>query len=263
MTSKGTVLLSFDVEEFDMPLEYGQQVSVSDQFKTGFEGFEVVMDIVDSANVPVTLFTTANFAQQFPSYMQQLKAHHEIASHTYYHSSFKNEDLAASKMKLESITGKPVTGLRMPRMRYVEIDEVKRAGYLYDSSINPTWLPGRYNNLHLPRTHYWQNDVLRLPASVSPGLRIPLFWLSFKNFPYALFRQLVKQTLRKDGYVCLYVHPWEFVDLSAYNIPNYTKKLAGKPLQQRLSKLIADLGKDYTFSTIDGFLSSNNLYLKS
>lgn len=254
MKDKGKVLLSFDVEEFDMPLEYGQQISMEQQLKTGFEGFEVVMDIADSANVAATLFTTANFATHYPKHIQALKPQHEIASHTFYHSSFKTEDLLHSRTALENICGKPVTGLRMPRMRPVNMEDVKVAGYQYDSSINPTFLPGRYNNLHLPRTFYKEMDVVRLPASVTPLLHIPLFWLTFKNVPYNLYLYWVKKTLRKDGYVCLYFHPWEFINISNYKIPAYTKRYCGKKLSQRLKRLIADLKEEGSFVTIDDFL---------
>ncbi len=257
--SKGVVLLSFDVEEFDMPLEYGQQVSESQQMQTGYEGFKVTMDIIDSLSVPATLFTTANFADHFREDIRGIKSHHELASHTYYHSRFKNEDLLSSKKRLEEISGRKVKGLRMPRMRAVEMNDVKAAGYSYDSSINPTWVLGRYNNLKLPRIIYTQEGMLRLPASVSATFRIPLFWLSFKNFPYSLFLNWTKAAIKKDGYVCLYFHPWEFVDLSAYKIPNYTKRLAGKPLQERLKRLITDLKKEYPFMTIENYLQTRKL----
>ncbi len=254
MKNKGKVLLSFDVEEFDMPLEYGQQISMEQQLKTGFEGFEVVMDIIDTANIPATLFTTANFAKQYPGYMQALKQHHEIASHTFYHSSFKNDDLLASRNTLEDICRKQVAGLRMPRMRPVNMEDVKAAGYKYDSSINPIFLPGRYNNLHLKRTFYKEKDVVRLPASVTPILRIPLFWLTFKNVPYPLFWYWAKQTLHYDGYVCLYFHPWEFTDISKFEVPWFTKRHSGNELAIRLKRLINDLKEEGSFETIDNFL---------
>ncbi len=257
--SKGVVLLSFDVEEFDMPLEYGQQVPEEQQMQTGYDGFRVTMNIIDSLAVPATLFTTANFADHYQDDIKNVHLRHEIASHTYYHSNFQNEDLLSSRKRLEEISGRTVRGLRMPRMRAVEINEIKAAGYSYDSSINPTWVPGRYNNLKLPRSIYKQEEMLRLPASVSATFRIPLFWLSFKNFPYSLFFHWVKGAIRKDGYVCLYFHPWEFVDLSAYKIPGYTKRLAGKRLQDRLARLISDLKKDYQFLTIENYLQQKNL----
>jgi peptidoglycan/xylan/chitin deacetylase (PgdA/CDA1 family) len=252
------ILLSFDVEEFDLPIEYGQQVDMEEQFKIGFDGFEVIMDMIDKAEVPATLFTTSNFATRFSGNMQGLKAHHEIASHTFYHSSFKDEDLLLSRKALEEICNKPVRGLRMPRLRPVKMSDVKAAGYEYDSSINPTFLPGRYNNLHLPRTIYTDDSVVRLPASVTPIFRIPLFWLTFKNAPYPLFLHWVKRTLQKDGYVCLYFHPWEFVDLSNYKIPAYTKRHAGKKLLDRLQLLIKDLKHEGEFETIYNYLKQTN-----
>lgn len=253
---KPTVLLSFDVEEFDIPIEYNYNIETNIQLQIGKEGLDALMPILHEHQISTTLFTTANFALHYPEVIKNLSNEHEIASHTFYHSSFKNEDLLQSKITLEKITEKKVTGLRMPRMRYVAIDTVKEAGYTYDSSIHPTWLPGRYNNLHLPRTKYTEQGIVRLPASVSPNLRLPLFWLGFKNYPYVLFKQLALQTLKKDGYICLYFHPWEFTNINNYNLPNYVKRLCGKGLQERLHRLISDLKQEATFTTIQQFLSN-------
>ena len=248
-----SILLSFDVEEFDMPLEYNFDIPAAEQMRIGKLGLDAIRPVLDTHAVPATLFTTANFAMQYPDDMRGLAQSHEIASHTFYHSDFKNEHLLQSRQKLEEITGVPVTGLRMPRMRPVAMEEVKKAGYTYDSSINPTWLPGRYNNFHLPRTVYYEQGMMRIPASVSPVIRFPLFWLSFKNLPYAVFKMLTLQTLRKDGYVCLYFHPWEFTDITAYGLPAYTRRLAGNPLLSRLNRLINDLKKEGTFITTASF----------
>jgi peptidoglycan/xylan/chitin deacetylase (PgdA/CDA1 family) len=250
------VLISFDVEEFDMPLDYQYNIPIEQQLKLGKEGLDAVMPLIDKHNIPTTLFTTANFANHFPESILEHAVKHEIASHTFYHSHFKNEHLLESKLALEKICQQPVTGLRMPRMRSVDMREVMKAGYEYDSSINPTWVPGKYNNLHLSRTVYIDQGMKRIPASVSPNLRIPLFWLSFKNFPYAYFKQLTLQTLEKDGYVCLYFHPWEFININDLGLPAFTRKLCGQPLLQRLDQLITDLkAKGYEFSTIRNFLS--------
>ncbi len=254
------VLISFDVEEFDMPLDYQYNISIDQQLQLGKDGLDAVMKMIDQQAIPTTLFTTANFANHFPESIRSHAAKHEIASHTFYHSHFNNEHLLESKLALEKISEQTVTGLRMPRMRVVDMQEVIKAGYEYDSSINPTWLPGKYNNLHLPRTVYMDQGLKRIPASVSPNLRIPLFWLSFKNFPYSFFKQLTIQTLEKDGYVCLYFHPWEFIDITNLSLPAFTRKLCGQPLLDRLTQFITDLkSKGYEFSTIHDFLSINKV----
>lgn len=249
------VLLSFDVEEFDMPLEYDFAIAPEEQLRVGKNGLDAIDPILSDPSLPSTLFTTAHFAMQFPDAIRSLAQRHEIASHTFYHSDFSNEHLLQSRQTLEAISGTPVTGLRMPRMRKVDMEEVKSAGYRYDSSINPTWLPGRYNNLHLPRTMYRDQGMLRIPASVSPLLRVPLFWLSFKNLPYGLFETLTMQTLKKDGYVCLYFHPWEFTDIERYGLPAFTKKHHGAPLLERLQRLVNRLKPEADFITMNEFVN--------
>lgn len=249
-------LISFDVEEFDMPLEYGFNIGVAEQMQVGKSGLDTITALLNTRQIATTLFTTANFAMQYPAAIRQLAQTQEIASHTFYHSDFNNDHLLQSKQALESISQQTVYGLRMPRMRKVEMNEVHKAGYQYDSSVNPTWLPGRYNNLHLPRTVYTDQGMTRIPASVSPHFRIPLFWLSFKNLPYPVFRRLTLQTLKKDGYVCLYFHPWEFTDITAYGLPAYTTRHCGAPLLERLNHLVGDLKKEADFVTMREYLQT-------
>ncbi len=256
-----SILLSFDVEEFDMPLEYQQHMTLGQQLEIGQLGLAAITPILNDKSIAATLFTTATYAINFPNDIRILALQHEIASHTYYHSNFEDAHLLSSRLKLEEISLKPVTGLRMPRMRKVDMGEVLKAGYTYDSSINPTYLPGRYNNLHLSRTMYQDEGMTRIPASVTPNLRIPLFWLAFKNMPYLLFKNLVVQTLKKDGYVCLYFHPWEFTDtIQATTLPTYTKRWCGKIMVDRLQRLVNDLKQEGDFIKMQDFIT-NTLHL--
>ena len=257
------ILFSFDVEEFDIPLEYGQSISMAEQLTVGKQGLDALMPLLEKYPMPSTLFTTANFAQHFPEAIKNLSQAHEIASHTFYHSAFEEKHLLESRILLEQITGKTVSGLRMPRMKKVEMSKVFTAGYLYDSSVNPTYLPGRYNNFHLPRTIYTEEHITRIPASVSPVVRLPLFWLAFKNYPYKLFLKLCKQVLKKDGYLCLYFHPWEFTDISTYTLPSYVKKPDGKKFLEKLERFIVDVSAYGDFMTIENYLLSQNKIIKN
>jgi len=254
MRQERCILLSFDVEEFDIPLEYNQQIQMHEQMQAGYDGLLKVKEIISDYSISTTLFTTANFANHFPGIIKELSLTHEIASHTYYHSRFETVHLKESRLALEKITGKKVMGLRMPRMKNVVMKDVMEAGYRYDSSINPTWLPGRYNQLNKPRTKFMEDTILRIPATVSTFLRIPLFWLSFKNLPYSVYLKLVLYSLKKNGYVCLYFHPWEFIDLSNYKIPGYIKKPDGEILLRKFKRLMNYLTKEAPFITMQSFL---------
>ena len=254
-----TMLLTFDVEEFDLPLEFKEEITLNRQMEIGKEGLDVITNVINEHAVACTLFTTGSFAKTYPEVVKDLSAKHEIASHALFHSTFKTTDLLESKLLLQDITGKQVEGFRMPRMKPVNVIDLKNAGYTYDASINPTVLPGRYNNLHLSRTFYRENNFLRMPGSVTPNLRIPLFWLSFKNFPYKLYLKLAMQTLQKDGYLSLYFHPWEFTDISVFKLPFYIKKLSGIALTERLNLLIDDLKKVAAFSSVKDYIKQNSV----
>ena len=248
------ILLSFDVEEFDMPLEYGIDIHWMQQMEIGYQGLLAISPILEKHTA--TLFTTANFADHYPEKIKSLSDQHEIASHTYYHSRFVRTDLEASKERLEFLTGKPVTGLRMPRMKATASRPVLDAGYAYDASIHSTWIPGRYNNLDLSRKPYLEDGLLRIPASVTPRWRMPLFWLSFKNFPYRLYRDWALRTLETDGHISLYFHPWEFTDLSESGLPRYTRRICGEALVERLYKLLDDLLPQGECCTMASFAAS-------
>jgi len=257
MTPK--ILLSFDVEEFDMPLEYNFNIAIETQMEIGKKGLDNLMPILNNQSYSSTLFTTANFANHYPDIIKTLSDKHEIASHTFFHSIYTKGHLLSSRLRLSEIIEKPVKGLRMPRMRNVPMKDIQEAGYLYDASMHPTWLPGRYNNLSKPRILYKEEGIIRVPASVSPNFRIPLFWLSFKNFPYALYLKLALQTLRKDGYLSLYFHPWEFTNINAYGLPKYTTKGSDNELLDKLYQLLSDLIKQAEFITMADFIENRNM----
>jgi hypothetical protein len=143
----------------------------------------------------------------------------------------------------------------MPRMQQVGKLAIGAADYIYDSSLNPTWIPGRYNHLKSSRIMFEEGGVKEIPASVSPNLRIPLFWLAFKNLPLSVYTSLAVKTLKRDGYLNIYFHPWEFTNLKEFKIPAYTKKDSGLNLIVKLHKLVRVLRAEGEFKTFTQFLS--------
>jgi hypothetical protein len=133
----------------------------------------------------------------------------------------------------------------------VDIAEQARQGYIYNASLNPAFIPGRYMHLTTPRTYFMEKGVLQIPASVSPILRIPMFWLSLHNFPLWLYKALTYRILKHDGYFNTYFHPWEFYPLGDYpelKMPYIIKHNAGQGMYDRLKDVILSLkakGEDF------------------
>src|ERR1700733_1908037 len=99
-----SILLSFDLEEFDIPEEYGQKLEEDEKIRVTLTGLIPLLEMLDKHKIVATFYTTAFFAEKNKKILKRIAATHEIASHGYYHSSFKPEDVDASKKILEGIT---------------------------------------------------------------------------------------------------------------------------------------------------------------
>ena len=55
-----SILLSFDIEEFDLPTEFGVEISRDDMFSIAGEGTRRILRIVNEAGARVTFFVTAS-----------------------------------------------------------------------------------------------------------------------------------------------------------------------------------------------------------
>lgn len=255
--NRNKVLLSFDIEEFDMSSEYGKNLPLEEQIKISEEGTKIILDILREHKISATFFSTVVFASRATELISRIVTEgHELASHGYFHSQFENKHLLESRVALEKICGKSVTGFRMARMMPVEDNAIADAGYLYNSSLNPVYLPGRYNNFLKPRSVFRTGKLLQIPASATPVIRFPLFWLSFHNLPQSLYRMACRYTINTDHYLNIYFHPWEFIDLtqSKFGLPKFISKNSGTQMITRFNSWIAWLKQQhFQFNTLSEF----------
>ncbi len=253
---KNKILLSFDIEEFDLPEEYGASISEDEKFEISCNGTIAILDVLRSNGVKATFFVTGVFAEKYPELIRQMVAdNHEIASHGMNHSFFETAHLSQSRSVLEQISGQRITGFRMARLAEVDKQEIKNAGFEYESSLNPVWLPGRYCNLRFPLSPFLEKcGLLQIPVSAVPVIRFPLFWLSFKNLPLFIYKILASLSIRHTGFFNMYSHPWEYNEQSRnarWRIPGYVSRHAGIKQVERLDhlvKFLAGKGDFITFS---------------
>ena len=123
----GVVLLTFDVEEPGDTARL-EQLAV---------------------DVPSSYFITGEYARLSPDLVRRLaEAGHTIGSHSHYHADLATLDtdhlaldLEMSRISIEQIICKPVEWFRAPFLSYDAqvMEEVARAGFLYDSSDKALW----------------------------------------------------------------------------------------------------------------------------
>lgn len=248
-----SILLTFDVEEFDAPIEYGHDLDLETQIDYCCRGLDPLLKLLERLGISATFFTTGNFARHREDMVRSIASSHEIASHGLVHARLEPGDLAESKSVLESITGGNVRGFRRARMEATPHDEIAEAGYDYNASEHPVWIPGRYNNRKDPRQPYRTGSLLNIPASCTPRLRLPLFWLAFRHYPMWLYRRCAARVLASDGQLNLYFHPWEFTRLEGLGLPGIVSRGSGPKLLDRLAWFLEWIGERGRFQTMGSY----------
>ena len=253
------ILLSFDVEEFDLPREHGGEISLEEGVKVSSEGLEKIIKLCRKHKIKATFFCTGNFAKLRPDIIKQIILDgHEVACHGVDHFKPKTSDIKKSKEIIERVADAKVIGYRQPRMFKIDCVELYKCGYLYDSSVNPALIPGRYNHLDVPTKPFLKGKILEIPTSVATALRVPLFWLALHLLPKNWYYFLAKKAVKKNGYLATYFHPWEFFELREhpeYKMPFIIRNHSGQQMVDRLDRLVAMLRKrGHEFITYNEFV---------
>jgi peptidoglycan/xylan/chitin deacetylase (PgdA/CDA1 family) len=198
------------------------------QYRGVVEGLPRILDALDEARVPTTCFCTGEVAERFPQRVADiLQRGHELASHGHSHRPFDTlsalearHDIATSTNVLRSF-GAPVTSFRAPNLRFPDayLSLLEEHGFLVDSS------QAKYKRAYYaPRT---PTRLARVPASItSSALRLPRVlrdsWLSALASPVVLF-----------------VHPWEFVDLTRERLRLDCRFRTGEPALRAVKEVVA------------------------
>ncbi len=237
--------LSFDFEECDLPREGGIDYPIERGMAVSVEGANAVLDVLEKHAVKATFFCTLNFAERAPEVMRRIiDGGHEVAAHGVDHFHQISEDPFRCKEGLERLYGVKVVGYRQPRMFPVDNAALKQAGYEYNSSLNPAFIPGRYMHLTTPRLPFVKDRLMQIPASVTPCLRFPLFWLALHLLPEWLYHRLVSRTLCHDGHFVTYFHPWEFsrsfaAEAAMLKVSPLIRRNLGENMICRLDRLVS------------------------
>lgn len=175
---------------------------LSSTFRGIEEGAPRLLELFAATGVRATYFTTSEVADRYPGAVRAiLDGGHELGCHGVTHTAFDRMDEAKAEWEIEHSarvlrTFGAVTSFRAPYLRFPEpfVPLLERHGFALDSSL------AKYKrSYHAPRR---PTTLARIPASMTSSvLRLPAFvrdpWLASLRDPVVLF-----------------VHPWEFVDLT-------------------------------------------------
>ena len=189
-----TVCLTVDMEQ-DCP-----------PYLDGFRGITgatgPLLALLAHHQVSATFFTTGQVARTFPDLVGRIvAAGHELGSHGDTHRSFATMDRPTARRQIRAASRTlrnvaPVTSFRAPYLSLPEahLDLLVEDGFSVDASL------AKYKLAYLSARH--PGPIQRAAASATSSvLRLPPWlrdrWLALLSSPVVLF-----------------VHPWEFIDLT-------------------------------------------------
>jgi peptidoglycan/xylan/chitin deacetylase (PgdA/CDA1 family) len=257
------VALTIDVEEWNVPRNFGINHPSNGDVNISANGTKRILDFLREQRLRATFFVTGFFAERRPEIVMRIRDEgHEIGCHSYRDEMLtslayiraKNSIDKATKI-LSEIVGDDVIGFRAPMCSISKsiIAVLKEDDYRYDSSVHPTFIPGRYNMLsYPPHPFYFENSILEIPISVTPYLRLPVGWWWLRNLGAKYTVMAAKTILSRVGALVFYFHPWDVVTpVRVRGVPWHIYRNTGEKMLNVLKDFIKYVkGEEARFCTL-------------
>jgi peptidoglycan/xylan/chitin deacetylase (PgdA/CDA1 family) len=238
MCAEKRVFLSVDVEQ-DCPPFLSTWRGVE-------EGMPRLLDLFRDERIRSTFFTTGQVAERYPQHVARvLWEGHELGCHGHSHQRFDQISRGGAEQELKQashtlrLLGAPVESFRAPNLQFPDsyLPLLAELGYRLDSSL-ATYKPPYAKGISVV------NGITRLPVTATSSvLRLPL--------------PLARRIVCRAPEPVLFVHPWEFVDMSKTGIRLDCRFNTGEGAVTSLTALIRWFkAEGYRFMTLrEGFLS--------
>ena len=188
------------------------------------------MEVLRRLGIKATFFSESLIALTRPELLREIaRAGHEVACHSYSHYPLTHmpvdkarEDVQKAISTIEDAIGARPQGFRAPRFMINDtiLAILEEEGFLYDSSIIPSWRIGRYRHLRAPRRPFFpthRRELVEIPVSVLNVLRLPLGLPWLNKISPGLFTALLS-TLRTSNPMVFYMHPHDLAGNGASNL---------------------------------------------
>jgi len=252
---KPKICITFDLEEWWLPEHYKVSHPLNGTTTFSRIGMERLLPMLNHKVVPCTFFVTGYYAERHRKQVKEiLKQGHEIACHSYvdkpllkFNFSDAEKQISKSTKIITKIIGQRPQGFRAPQFSINDdiLDIVMQHGYVYDSSVHPSVVPGHYIDYRSPldpfvrRSRDGSNSIIEIPIAVFPVVRFPISWWWMRNLGVWLTKLGTSLNLKQNMNVNLYFHPWEFTKLpNLKGVPFHISRNTGTKNLVKLINLI-------------------------
>jgi peptidoglycan/xylan/chitin deacetylase (PgdA/CDA1 family) len=188
-----------------------------------FEGLRLLpqlLEFADARNVPLSWFVQGSLFESHPGAVERVAtvSPPDVYLHGYSHSDPRTvdqiEEIERGMNEFERFMGKRPTGYRAPLgvISDRELTYLADNGFSFDSSVFPTWRPGRFSHWLAPnRPHFLNGHVMwEIPISVvGRWLPVPVSLSYFKLMGRGFRRAFGTMPLPRTLVVGMHMHDLE------------------------------------------------------
>lgn len=217
----------------DLEADYGGSVGQYEIFKNP-KKIEEILSVLDSFDVKITVFVVGKILEMYPDIVKIYEKYDcEFEVHSYSHNVINPHleyEIEKAKLAYFNYFKEYPRGYRVPqgRISNAATKLLQKHGFLYDSSIFPSYYPNPFRYLLCNRNiHYYANsNIMEIPlTSITPfrltlslsyikllGLRSYLKLFQIFNLPDVIcFSSHLHDFIVKENSYSKLSHFWKFV----------------------------------------------------
>jgi polysaccharide deacetylase family protein (PEP-CTERM system associated) len=273
--------LTVDLEDWFHPEYIASEVDSENAIPMIEQSYEKTLNLLSELQIRSTFFVNGQIAERFPEIIREIeKQGHEIASHGYTHTPLWRmspelfaQEVSQSNTMIKKATGKLPIGFRAPSFSLSNetiwaLKILKKAGYLYDSSVFPVKTP-LYGVRGAPLRPYRvsledvteeqeNGDFIEFPplAISFLGIRVPTpggFY--FRITPASLVRHAIAKVNSLGYPAMLYFHPWELLEETPRVRLSIFRRFVSYFKLSRTEKQIRSIARVFRFAPVRDILN--------
>ncbi|HPM75808.1 MAG TPA: hypothetical protein PK961_01865 [bacterium] len=186
--------LTLDVEE-----DYDDFVGAFNIYRHHRDELEALAALFRAHEAPLSAFIRTDLLARYEGlgeFLTRLAADRHCHSHSHRVDGPDScAQIAASRAAFADYFGRPPLGYRAPLgiLKPGDVECIKAQGFGFSASVFPSYRPGAFNNLSLPRTpFFYENGLLEIPFAAFPRVRYTISLSYLKLVGLAAFKALVR-----------------------------------------------------------------------
>jgi hypothetical protein len=251
VASEPTLLVTVDVEHWYDSRLFNPEKAVTHEASKSFtdpeEDLGTTVDCLKKHGIKATFFILGSLFEEHPKIAHAAHPQeNEVALHAYRHRELytKAEFQDDLKRGIEAFRKNVRVSPRGYRHPYFMVNQWKldvlSEHFDYDASLVPSiHIPGHYGSLRGPRKPVRHREMVELPLSVAPYLRLPAAtgWY-YRNLGEKYIRWILSSSLKAHGYAQVCLHTWEFSPKPRLSgVPWHVFKNCGKPMEKLIENI--------------------------